>query len=92
MKKTTIYSLSLFISIPLFVAGATFKVLHLPIEDILFKAGLTLNFIAVIMGLIDVTANKELKWYERTMWVSAFVLLQPIAGILYLPKYKQRNP
>lgn len=91
MKKATSYQICLFVCIPLIITGSALKIGHSSQSNIFLIPGGVLALAVQILGIIDISFNTKLKWYERTMWVSSFVFLQPLSGLLYLPIYKLNN-
>lgn len=90
MKKTTIYRLSLWIYSCSFLIGFYLVWLENSIGDFLLGLGFIFALIIIVIGLKDVFSNERLKLSERLMWLMGFIVITPIAGILYFPTYKKR--
>ena len=84
MKKATIYRLSLWIYSCSFLIGFYLVWLENSIGDFLLGLGFIFALIIIVIGLKDVFSN------ERLMWLMGFIVITPIAGILYFPTYKKR--
>lgn len=90
MKKVTIYKLSLWSSICSFLIGFYLVLLENSIGDFLLGLGFIFILIILVLGLRDILSNERIELSERIMWVIVFILITPIAGIIYFPIYKNK--
>ena len=90
MNKTTIYGLSLLIYSCCFLIGLYLVWLGCSIGDFLLVLGYVFALIIIVIALKDVFSNETLKASERMMWLTGFIVITPIAGILYYSTYKER--
>jgi hypothetical protein len=61
------------------------------IGNFLLGPGSIFALIILVLGLKDVFSNENIKMNEKMMWLTGFIFILPIAGILYFPTFRQRN-
>ena len=91
MKKATIYRLSLWIGICLFLIGFYLTRSENILGDFLLGLGSIFALTILVLGLKDVYSNERINSNERIMWLIGFIFILPIVGILYFPTYRKRN-
>lgn len=90
-NKVIAYRLSLWIGIPSILIGFYLQRTDYIFADFIIAPGAISAIVIFILGLIDVLSNNKIKTSEKIMWVSGFLFLTFIAGILYLQTFKKRN-
>jgi len=90
-NKVIVYRLSLWIGISTALIGFYLHRTDFILSDLVIAIGSICALIILIFGLIDIFSNNKIKKTEKIMWVSEFIFLTFIAGILYLRSFKKRN-
>ena len=83
MDKNKLYKFSLFLSIPVIIIGALFKIQHWPLSSLIMSIGLLISLIYIVIGLIDVYKNDNKMLPEKLMWLIGFLMLPMITGLIY---------
>ncbi|RZJ33382.1 MAG: hypothetical protein EOO51_13940 [Flavobacterium sp.] len=82
MNSIRLYSLALFLSIPILIIGALFKLLHWPGAAFIFPLAFLISIIYIIIGLTMIfRSNKPLP--EKFLWLIGFIFFGLITGLLY---------
>jgi len=90
MRKT-IYLVSLVASILLSIVGALFKIEHWAGASNLLTLGMAVGIPFIFLGVVDVFQNKKNDFIVKAMYLTGFIFLSIIAGLIYLKTYQERN-
>ena len=91
MTKVSTFKVALIITVVFSLLGVFFRISHYPYGKLLLAISFIASLVFIVLGLIDVIDNERSKIHEKIMWTIGFIFLSWIAGILYYPKFKQRN-
>lgn len=91
MNNVTIYRLALWIGICLSIFGIYLLSTERSAGDFLLGLGSVFALILLVLGLKDVFTNEKITLNERIMWLTGFIFILPVTGILYFPTFKKRN-
>lgn len=89
MNKIAIYYICLILALLLSALGAMLKIMHLPFSDSLLALSLPFAIIYIVLGIQDVARSSRLTVIEKLMWITAFIFVSGIAGIVYYSRFRK---
>jgi small basic protein len=81
--------LSLIITLVLTIIGAMFKITHWANGNNLISAALIASLGYVILGIRDVFSNQKSNLFVKLIWLTGFIFVSWITGLIYYPIFKK---
>jgi hypothetical protein len=73
----------LFIYVALTLIGTALKIMHIGGANLIFPLIFLVGLILTVNALGEIFRNKDLRFGEKGMWLIGFLVLHPIAIVLY---------
>jgi uncharacterized membrane protein (Fun14 family) len=72
------------------IVGAWVKIMHFQGADILLGISILSQILFAVIAIIEVNKSNSIDRSEKSMWITSFIFMTVIAGLIYLKQGRRR--